>query len=236
MNKPSLLVLVRHARSLMNEAKKGSTYFEDEEARKCVKGIPDHNIPINPEGVKQAELVGHALRKRFGVFDYAYNSGYLRTTQTLDKILSAYSEDERLKIKVRSNIFIRERDPGHAYDMTREEVDRLFPWLDDYWQTFGGFFACPPGGESLAQMVERVHLFINMLFRDRAGQKVLVVTHGGTLRCFRFLLERWTYDQALSWPSNQAPKNCGLTVYEYNNSEQKLVLREYNTAYREEIS
>ena len=28
---------------------------------------------------------------------------------------------------------------------------------------------------------------------------VAVVTHGGTLRCFRYLLERWDYEQATTW-------------------------------------
>jgi broad specificity phosphatase PhoE len=35
-----------------------------------------------------------------------------------------------------------------------------------------------------------------MLFRDRAGQQVLVVTHGSTLRMFRMLLERWRWEDA----------------------------------------
>ena len=47
----------------------------------------------------------------------------------------------------------------------------------------------------------------------RAGQKILVVTHGGTLRCFRFLLERWDYARAAAWPEGQAPANCGVTTY-----------------------
>ena len=42
--------------------------------------------------------------------------------------------------------------------------------------------ARPPGGESIAQVVERVHSFIDILIRDRAGERVLVITHGGTLR------------------------------------------------------
>ena len=79
--------------------------------------------------------------------------------------------------------------------------------------------------------IERVYLFINMLFRDRIRDNVLVVTHGGTLRCFRYLLEHWTYDQALTWPKGQSPKNCGVTVYKYNPGEQRLVLKSYNNIY-----
>jgi len=231
MQRPALLVLVRHAESLRNKVKGGNIYFVDDEEKKSIQGIPDHEIPITREGAMRAEKTGIALREKFGIFDYAYHSGYKRTTDTLNLLLRAYPQDEKNRTRVRMNAFIRERDSGHAYDMTEEEVEKHFPYLKEYWKMFGGFFAHPPGGESLAQVVQRVYLFINMLFRDRAGQKILVVTHGETLRCFRFLLEHWNYGQALQWPPGQKPENCGVTVYAYDSNEEHLVLKEYNAVY-----
>jgi len=228
IDRPSLLVLVRHAESERNFAKKGSVYFADEEARATVKGIPDHKIPLTPEGRKQSRRVGKHLKQGFGIFDYVYHSGYFRAEQTVEGLLAAYSPAERKRARVSPHLFIRERDPGFTYDMTQAEAERAFPWLKTYWKTFGGFFAKPPGGESLAQVAERVYLFLNMLFRDRAGKKILVVTHGGTLRCFRFLLERWSYDQALAWPPDQKPANCGVTVYHYKEKQKRLTLEAYN--------
>jgi broad specificity phosphatase PhoE len=227
-NRPALLVLVRHAESMRNRAKKGTTYFADEEARKHVKGIPDHRIPLTAEGHRQAALTGVTLRARFGAPDYVYHSGYLRTKETVDGMLGAYDPDERARIRVRQNPFIRERHAGYTYDMTEAEAEAAFPWLRDYWRTFGDFFAQPPGGESLVKAIERIYLFNSMLFRDRVGQKVFVVTHGGMIRCFRFLLEHWEYEQALKWPPGEAPQNCGLTVYA-RSDEGRLVLREHNT-------
>ena len=231
--RPALLAIVRHAESERNKIKMGKTYFADEYARKAIKGIPDHKIALTPAGIKQAKETGKALYKRFGSFDYVYHSGYLRTQQTLENILLAWPKKEREKIKIRSNPFVRERDPGYTYDMTQKEAESYFPWLKEYWQTFGGFFGRPAGGESLAQVVERVHLFLNMIFKDRAGQKVLIITHGGTIRCFRFLLEHWNYEKALAWPLGEHPKNCGLTLYEFNKKENRLILNEYNTTYWE---
>jgi 2,3-bisphosphoglycerate-dependent phosphoglycerate mutase len=227
MSRPSTLVLIRHGESARNEAKKGATYFADEYARAKIKGIPDHKIELTKRGVDQARQTGRAVFNAHK-FDYAYHSGYLRTEQTLDAMLEALTDHDRARVKVRPNLFIRERDPGHAYDMTTEEAERHFPYLHEYWQTYGGFFAVPPGGESLAHVCERVHTFLDTLFRDRAGQNVLVVTHGGTLRCFRYLLERWSYDQATKWPPGQSPQNCGVTVYTYDQLLQRLVLRDYN--------
>lgn len=226
--RPAELVIIRHAESMRNQAKKGAVYFADENARREVIGIPDHLIDITPEGRVHAEATGIGLRARYGVPDYLYHSGYRRTVATSEALFSAYTEEERALIKVRENMFIRERDPGYAYDMTDEEARRHFPYLDTYWKTFGGFMAVPPGGESLAQMGERVYLFLNMLYRERAGQKVFVVTHGGTLRIFRYLLERWTYEQALKWPEGQSPKNCGVTVYRFNEAAGRLALDAYN--------
>ncbi len=151
------------------------------------------------------------------------------TNETANRILEAYHERRRKQIQVRMNSFIRERDPGYAYDMTTEEAQAHFPYLEEHWKTFGGFFSRPPGGESLDDVAKRVYTFLNTLFRDRAGQKVWAVIHGGTLRAVRFLLEHWTYDQALSWPEGESPENCGVTVYEYDKKEQRLVLKEYNT-------
>ncbi|GAA0739983.1 histidine phosphatase family protein [Dactylosporangium roseum] len=228
---PSLLVLVRHAESARNQAKKGSVYFADDAARQVVRGVPDHLIELTPDGHKQAAQTGHGIRERFGTFDYVYTSGYARTVQTAEDILSAYGSDERRQMKVKADLFIRERDPGFAYDMTTGEAEAAFPWLNEYWQTFGGFMARPPGGESLADVTGRVHTFLSDLFRERVGQKVMVVTHGGTLRCFRFLLEDWSYSQAHKWPGGQSPANCGVTTYRSAGAGQPLELEEYNQVY-----
>jgi 2,3-bisphosphoglycerate-dependent phosphoglycerate mutase len=231
MDRPRRLVLVRHAESARNEAKKGSTYFADDAARRTVQGVPDHENPLTPIGHEQAKQTGIAIRERFGTFDYIYHSGYQRTIQTIDGILDAYTPEEREQMHIRSNMFIRERDPGYTYDMTEAEAEAAFPWLKEYWQTFGGFFARPPGGESLAEVTERVYLFLNTLFRDRAGQDILIGMHGGTLRAFRYILERWDYDQALKWPAGESPSNCGVTVYEYDEKLERLVLVDYNQVY-----
>ncbi len=228
MNRPKQLILVRHAESVRNKAK-SSVYFADEYARRHVQGIADYKIPITEVGKKHALKTGKYIRERFGSFDYIYHSGYKRTEDTLQAILKAYSEEERDKMKYRHNLFIRERDPGYAYDMTEPEAKKAFPWLQEYWNTYGGFFAYPVGGESIAKMTERVHQFLGMIFAQHAGQKIMVVTHGGTIRAFRFLLEHWDYEQAISWPPGSEPKNCGVTVYNYNESEKSLQLSEYNS-------
>jgi 2,3-bisphosphoglycerate-dependent phosphoglycerate mutase len=231
IERPSLLVLVRHAESARNVAKKGNAFFLDDESRKAVQGIPDHHVPITDEGRRQAELTGQALRRDLGTFDYVYHSGYRRTQETAEHLLAAYTREERDAMRVRHHLFLRERDAGWTYDMTTAEAASAFPWLQGYWETFGRFYARPPGGESFADVAERVYLFLSMLFRDRAGRRVLIVSHGGTLRVFRHLLERWTQDEFLArWDSEPVP-NCAVTSYAFDAQARRLVLQTLNAVH-----
>jgi broad specificity phosphatase PhoE len=226
MNRPALLVLVRHAQSERNVVKKQNGFFLDDEARRAVQGIPDHRIAITEEGRRQARLTGVAIRDSFGVFDDVYHSGYTRTMQTTDGILEAYSAEEKSRMRVRHHLFIREREAGHSYDMTDAEATAAFPYLQDYWNTFGPFFARPPGGESLAQVCERVYAFLQKVARTMAGRRVLVVTHGGTLWCFRCVLEGWTYEKAEEQFKSAPIRNCAVTSYRYREAAGRLELGE----------
>lgn len=228
---PQRVIFVRHAESLRNEAKKEAIYFADDEARSRIKGVPDHKIGLTDAGHEHARRTSKMLLERFGVPAAFYDSGYLRTVQTREGLLTAYSKKDRKHITVRSSLFIRERDSGYTYDMTKEEAEKLFPFMEEYWETHGGFFARPIGGESLADVTNRVDRFLRSMFRKHAGKTIFIATHSGTLRTIRYLLEDWTHERATSWPKGQGPKNCGVTVYEYDDTLNRLVLREYNTVY-----
>jgi 2,3-bisphosphoglycerate-dependent phosphoglycerate mutase len=132
---------------------------------------------------------------------------------------------------VRHHLFLRERDTGYTYDMTTAEAERAFPWLQAYWNTYGPVFGRPPGGESLADVAQRAYLFLSMLFRERAGQRVLVVTHGGTLRMFRMLLERWTWEDAEERFRTEGVPQCSVTSYRFDAEVGRLTLRELTRVY-----
>jgi broad specificity phosphatase PhoE len=219
-------VLVRHAESERNVAKKGNRFFLDDEARKSVRGTADHRTPLTARGLLQASRTGIALRRDFGPFDYAYHSGYRRTRETLEHLLLGYTEDERARIRVRHHLFLRERDTGYTFDMTTAEAESAFPWLEAYWDTYGPIFGRPPGGESLADVAKRVYLFLGMLFRDRGGQRILVVTHGGTLWMFRMVLERWTWEEAEDRFRMGSVPQCSVTDYAFDPAAGRLILRD----------
>lgn len=226
MQRPALLVLVRHGQSQRNVVKKKNRFYLDDESRKSVKGIPDHLIALTEEGHRQSGITGRALKDTFGRFDHVVHSGYTRTIETTEGLLAAYSDEEKREMTLRHHLFIRERDGGHTYDMTDAEASAAFPWLQDYWNTFGPFFARPPGGESLAQVCERVYAFLQRLGRTMAGKRVLVVSHAGTLWCFRYVLERWTYAEAEHRFNTEPMPNCAVTWYRLDEAANRLNLGE----------
>ncbi len=195
------------------------------------QGVADHGTPLTARGRHQASLTGVALRETFGLFDYAYHSGYRRTRETLEHLLDAYPKQERAGIQVRHHLFLRERDTGHTFDMSTAEAEAAFPWLQDYWNTYGPIFGRPPGGDSLADVAKRVYPFLSMLFRDRAGQRLLVVTHGETLWMFRMLLERWTWEETQERFRTGSLPQCSVTDYGYEPESHRLVLHDLTRVY-----
>lgn len=225
-----LLVIVRHGESVTNALKHGRPYFRDAEARRPVENVPDRDVPLTPLGEAQAERTGKALAERFGTFDCAYHSGYRRARETLDIMLRRYGEEARAGTPVREDAGIRELDPGCLYNVTVGELGTRFPWWRDYLRRAGVFHAVPPGGsESMADVVAfRARYFLHALARDHPGGRVLVVTHGGTLRCLRILLEGLDY----RLPGGvRSPSNCGVTVYGRDKDSGRLDLIEYDTVY-----
>lgn len=207
------LVLIRHGESARNAIKQGATYFRDEEHRQPIQGWPDHDIPLTEEGWRQARETGVGLRVELQAPDVIFHSGYRRTIETTNGILEAFTPQERAKIRVRSHLFIRERDAGYGYDMTDAEAKAAFPWLNDYWQMVGKFLARPPGGESIADVTIRVQLFLDLLEREYRHKQVWVVTHGGTIRAFWHLIYNMNYQESVKSRLADAPPNCAVSLY-----------------------
>lgn len=214
MKTPKLLVIVRHAESLRNVFKKNLFVLSTEKEK--LSQYSDETIPLSASGREQATHTGRKIISEFKNFDVAFHSGYVRTRDTLNYIKQEFSRETREHIKVYSNVLIRERDCGYTFNMTAEESQKYFPFLEEYWKLFGGYFAAPPGGESLAQVTTRVAIFFEMLCRNYSGKNVLVVSHGGTIACFRGLIESLPYNEIVFWKRGKEPGNCNVTAYSFS--------------------
>lgn len=151
------LVLVRHGETSWNV-----------EGR--IQGHSD--IALNSLGVAQAEAVGkHLARERF---DAVYSSDLIRAFHTARP---AVPDPDRTIIKDQR---LRERHLGVLQGLTGEEAmsDRPAAWK--------AFKSRDPdlelaGGERLGEFSRRVVGFVEAILEAHAGERVLVVTHGGVL-------------------------------------------------------
>jgi len=86
---PARLVLIRHAESERNKALDGSLFLTDPTLLEQIGKVPDHKISITEKGKSQADQTSAHLLRELGVPDVVFHSGYQRTVQTAEGVLSA---------------------------------------------------------------------------------------------------------------------------------------------------
>lgn len=191
--KPKRIILIRHAES---EANRDPAIYAEK---------PDHFHVLSPLGEQQAHEAGDRLRSLFGK-DESYGvfvSPYQRTLQTMEIACKAIGskpvfthEDPRL----------REQDHGpmrSSEDSVEHRRERTL---------HGTFFYRFPGGESCADIFDRVSTFLETLHRRFASpefpENVLMFTHGTALKCFLMRWYHWNYRTFEALPSH--PPNCHI--------------------------
>lgn len=139
-----------------------------------------NDIPLNDTGRKQAERLHRRLATVF--IDAAYSSDLARAAETAHIVLGADSHPLRSTVPIRVTPALREISYGEWEGRTREELeaDGCGPWLQAWVK--GAPCDTPEGGESREEVDARVDHFLSCIFPRHAGQTVLVVSHGGTLR------------------------------------------------------
>ena len=153
----TILVLVRHGETSWNV-----------EGR--IQGHTD--IALNGLGIAQAEALGKRLaRERF---DAVYSSDLIRALHTARP---AVPDPDRTIIKDRR---LRERHLGVLQGLTGEEATAAQPAA---WKAFKSRDTDLDlaGGETLGEFSRRVVGFVEAVLEAHAGERVLVVTHGGVL-------------------------------------------------------
>ena len=132
-------------------------------------------------------------------------SGLLRTHQTAEAIL-----DQRANGAARPSFHrdaqLNEQSFGDWHGLTYAEMhaQRGKP-VEPFWLTMAD--EVPPNGESFAQLIERVGAAIRRLNQAHAGQDVIAVTHGGTIRAALALALGLPPVRALAFSVD----NCSLT-------------------------
>lgn len=131
------------------------------------------NPELNQRGVEQAKRVAETLR---GIeFDVAYTSDLDRAYSTAE-ILSQdgmwFLSDSRWR-----EMSFGEWEGKRFEEIAELDSDRLREWVKD------PVASPPPGGESLLELSERVRSAAIELCEQYPNGNVLVITHGGPIRC-----------------------------------------------------
>lgn len=128
------------------------------------------DIPLNDTGRAQARSTAGLLATQ--AWDAVLTSPLLRARETAE-IIGA-----RLGIAPESLDLLIERNYGEAEGCTDAELDERFPGE-----------RTPSGRESREEVVARVLPALELLSRERRGQRIVVVSHGGVIRSLLLAIE-----------------------------------------------
>jgi broad specificity phosphatase PhoE len=170
----------------------------------------DHAIGLTPKGVEQAIAAAERLHAevdaRGPLNPIVWTSPYQRCRQTAAPIA------ERLGAPLRENVLIREQEYGLFDGLTDDECGARYPeWIDRQKRLtacLGKFYFRYPGGESRADVAQRVHQFFGTLHRDPYDTPI-IVSHGVTTRAF---LMMWLHLSVEWFEKEPNPGNCAIRV------------------------
>jgi 2,3-bisphosphoglycerate-dependent phosphoglycerate mutase len=157
------LILVRHGQSVWNLENRFTGWTD---------------VPLTEQGEHEARAAGEKLRDYH--FDRGFTSVLSRAKETLRIILDVIGQPD---LPVETDSALNERHYGELQGLNKAETaeklgkDVVFEWR----RTYEGR---PPGGESLKDTAERVIPYYRTRIEPcmKAGEIVLVVAHGNSLR------------------------------------------------------
>lgn len=156
------------------------------------------DVPLNDTGFEQARRVAQRLAGE--AVQQLVSSDLLRTRQTAEQ------PSVRLGLATVHDAGLREQAFGIVDGMRVDDIEQQFP---REWQRFSEFDAdyAFVGGESTRGFHARVMAALERVARQREGQRVVVVTHGGVLD----MVYRSAMGLPLSGPRQSAIPNGGIS-------------------------
>ena len=202
---PRSIIFVRHAQSI------GNIMTQDERAN---YEIPNHAYPLTDIGGQQAILTGKYLKDELSpkLPDIFLTSTFLRTQMTMDLILKELRAPVNLTPIIDSRL--DEKWDGIFHELSRADVERLYPEQIKLRKLVGYYHHRAPGGESCPD----VEIKIRNLLSDPiiAGKRLLAVGHGRWFVIFQKVIHNLSVDEFLQL-KDQGSENCSVTEYLFEN-------------------
>ena len=157
----------------------------------------DYDIALSEQGRLQAAALNEFVSREMLESSDIYCSPFRRTRETLHLLLSTHGLDD---LPVLEDPLLREQDRGYETEKSQLALRKVHGW---FWYRHAG-------GESPADVYQRMCVFLDSLFRQlqRSNKKrVVIVTHGMTLRCF---VMRYLHLGVTEFERMKNPGNCDL--------------------------
>lgn len=176
--------------------------MKEDGIRNKLHGRHTSQFRLTDLGRNQAKRAGLIVREHIGAFDKMYCSEYTRAVETAGFM-------DLPESNFHTEVLIRERD-----SMQKGSIHPAKDYTEKCKELCegSGWFIPNAGGESFANVTERLLLFLRHLQDTAAGLRVLVVCHAHVIRAFKAILEDMKapdYDDLLNW---KIP-NCHVRWY-----------------------
>lgn len=139
-----------------------------------------------------------------------YASILPRAVQTAEILAPALGD-----LEIRQDCAFCESHPGEGDGLTWEEYEQRWPWPQEWTPDV----ARDPGGETFAQMRDRVSTRLDKLVDEHPDETVVVACHGGVVlhTMLRWLDIEPKYDRTRAWLD---PVNSSVTEWAIGDSPQ----------------
>ena len=208
---PQRLWLIRHGQSAGNVARDAA-----EAGGLAVIELSwrDIDVPLSDLGAQQSSAVGDwfaALRPQERP-EVILCSPYLRAQETARLIAEAAGlQDPAVRLRIDERL--REKEFGILDRLTKFGIQQKHPELNEQRLHVGKFYFRPPGGESWCDVILRLRSLLEMMTREYADRRVLVVGHQVIVNCMRYLLEHMDEHEILDVDRQGDVPNCSVTSY-----------------------
>jgi probable phosphoglycerate mutase len=186
------------------------TYFDE-----SGKPVLPESVPLNEAGRRQASAAGQEFARQQLRFDRVIVSGLPRTVETAQRVLTETGQQIDLDIWPE----LEEIRGGRLSAIPDEQIQAAFTGA------FEGVVAEDKrflGGESVGELMDRVHPALTRLRADKSWDTVLMVLHGGVNRAI--LSYVLTGGQRTFFGAMSQTAGC-INAIDVGNMEQDWVLR-----------
>ena len=135
------------------------------------------DITLNENGFLQAEQLSDYLSSR--EINAVYSSDLKRAYNTAEVVASAQKNLQGSDVYTCREL--REMNFGNWEGLTYQDISREYPDMFQKWYT-DPTSVTPPEGESLVSFRKRIVSAFKKIINEHPGEKVAVVTHGGSIR------------------------------------------------------